>query len=213
VLEAMRRENAEFQRALLATLSNRPAETARSPVDFVKDTAAMISAVKEILPQPSATTADTFKAALEFVREIGGERGGGETGILDLVQTAISSQGVQDVLGALAQGIREARTTAPPAPAAPGRPMPGPPPAPAPVALPPVPPALEQVAAFLVDKAQRGEDPAQWAGHALDALPPELLDAIDRLPDNGMTEVDYLARLHPGVAANRNWFSALIERM
>jgi hypothetical protein len=216
ILEAMRRENAEFQRSILTALSQRPAAAADTvrPADFVKDMAATIAAVKEIMPQPSATTADTFRAALDFVRELGADKGGGTTGILDLVQTAIATPGVQDVLGAIAQGIR----TAPPQ--APGRPAPAPhdtqPTAPmgSPLAraLPQIPPELEQVAQVLIGKAQAGEAPQAWASYALDGLPGWLIDAIDRLPES-VSEIDYLAQLHPGIAQYRNWFAGLLEAM
>jgi hypothetical protein len=215
ILLAMQAQQREFLTGL-ATLM-KPTDT-RSATDHIKEFAGIVAAVKELMPPPpSASIADTFKMAWDMAKETIGA--GGESNWTDIVREAINSPAAKELVQAFAaarQPPQQPRMVPQPQPRSfpPPRAAPAGPPPPQPQSAPPtgaaqLPPELQRALDFLVQKAQEGAQPELWAEWALDQLPDPVLEMLDRLAN----PVDDLAGLHPGIAANRPWFTQLIEGM
>lgn len=215
VLAEMNRTN----QAILALLSSRPAE--RSMGDSMKEMGAIIGIVKELMPQPSNTMADTFKTALELGREIAQGNGGGGGGWSEVITAALSSP----VVGDIAKNVLQARTPGPQNGMR-QRPMQQngpqrqqqPPAVPAPTPTPPNNPVvqgdkilleLRDTVSFLVGKAGEGADPNLWGDYAWQRLPQFAKDAMDSADD----PVTFVAQFNPAVSNHRAWFEGLLDKL
>jgi len=216
----------ENQRRLIEAIDKRPQAPAFDPFEMFTKVAELVKATKADAPTIGAEqliTAwnkglETAQKQVELARSISSGGGGGETGFLDLIKSALESP----IGGAIADAIlqrQQAGTVAQPRPGAAVAPPP---------ALPgrvdqPVnghaadgqdPAAilnanLRHVMQTLVASAAKNADTGLYAEFCFDHLAPELVQMLLTTPN----VLDGLSQTFPAIAQFRAWFDALLAEM
>lgn len=224
-LAAVMREGFVAQANAMRELAQRQAAAPPPPPFAGMDLPAIITAISGAVvalkppapppvPAESASRAiEMFMKGIDMARELRGEGGGGEGGLMGLVQTAMKSP----ILAAAVQGAMQQQQ------ALQRQALPPPPPPPSPVSPPappasfasetsdPKPPQDASMIAFylklLCNKAAAQSDPILYAEMVLDNLDDDQLTA---LLDMKPTPIDALAQIVPDVAQHREWFDQLL---
>lgn len=215
MLQTMQQENRTFMLAIAEKFSAPPP----NPAATLDGMLGMLAKVQDLIPK-AATEAPLamFEKGMDFAMKAATLAGGdkGETGLLDLIRSAIETPGVQKAIGAMAT-----LATQPP---------PGSAPAPAMVenhappsqqgqggefrvaGLPFVNPQNREAAnaiEMLIGQAMAGTDPKLVADQAFHMLPPAVIEELEQQDD----VLGYIERAFPNITPHRVWFSQLIENM
>jgi len=210
LIERMFSRFEESQRRLIEAIRPVPVD----PFDMFSKMAGLINSTKAESPVIGAQQLiEAWNKGLEAAKtQFEMSRGGGETGMMDIVRSAIESFGPA-LAPAIADAVAKQQHANGATPQANGARAQQ-------VALParvdaPIDPVkaldenLQQTVQFLVRKAAVNADTLLYAEYTMDNLDPQLVTMLLHTP--GI--LDQLSGQFPGIAQNRGWFDALLKEM
>ena len=216
-------ESMRYQADMMREMFTQIRGPATDPMDGFAKTMAAFASFQAALPRSEATTGlSMFEKGMQFAEKMidkGGDAREAPVTLLGLFREAIANPDIGAAIKTMAQnsaqprqqmrrqigarpGMRAAQPAAAVRPAAPPQPAPAPAPAKS---------QEDQAIEYLLGQASIGAEPALVANTALQLIPADKLDLLDKLEEQ--EAVQMLVGFYPKVAAYRDWFAALIRAM